>query len=75
MLMDISDPNSVLESLEDRIEENFKKYGISISYGTAIYPLEANNLKDLIHLADKRMYEFKRKKKSNHVKGTSKNHT
>ena len=30
MLMDISDPNSVLESLEDRIEENFKKYGISI---------------------------------------------
>jgi len=66
--MDISDLNSALESLEDRIEENFKKYGISISYGTAIYPLETNNLKDLIHLADKRMYEFKRKKKSNHAK-------
>lgn len=63
--VEISDLNSVLMSLKERIEENFKKYGISISYGMAIYPLETDNLKDLIHLADQRMYEQKKAKKLN----------
>ncbi|WOE69787.1 GGDEF domain-containing protein [Hydrogenimonas thermophila] len=58
--VEISDLNSVLMSLKERIEENFKKYGISISYGMAIYPLETDNLKDLIQLADQRMYEQKK---------------
>lgn len=60
---EISDLNSVLISLKERVEENFKKYGISISYGTAINPLETDNLKDLIHLADQRMYKQKKDKK------------
>ncbi|SFP68019.1 Diguanylate cyclase, GGDEF domain, partial [Hydrogenimonas thermophila] len=37
----------------------------SISYGMAIYPLETDNLKDLIQLADQRMYEQKKAKKLN----------
>jgi len=61
--VEISDLNSVLISLKERVEENFKKYGISISYGTAINPLETDNLKDLIHLADQRMYKQKKDKK------------
>jgi len=31
--------------------------------GMAVYPLEADHLKDLIHIADKRMYEQKKSKK------------
>jgi len=61
--VEISDLNSVLISLKERVEENFKKYGISISYGMAINPLETDNLKDLIHLADQRMYKQKKDKK------------
>jgi len=61
--VEISDLNSVLMSLKERVEENFKKYGISISYGMAINPLETDNLKDLIHLADQRMYKQKKDKK------------
>ncbi len=63
--VEVSDLNSVLMSLKERVEENFKKYGISISYGMAIYPLETDNLKDLIQLADQRMYEQKKAKKLN----------
>lgn len=61
--VEISDLNSVLMSLKERVEENFKKYGISISYGMAINPLETDNLKGLIHLADQRMYKQKKDKK------------
>ncbi|WOE70726.1 GGDEF domain-containing protein [Hydrogenimonas thermophila] len=55
--------NEVLKSLQNRIEDNFQKYGISISYGISIYPLEANNLEVLIYIADKKMYEQKKRKK------------
>lgn len=53
----------ILDKLTKRIEENFKKYSISMSYGTAFYPQEGDNLQDLIILADKRMYEQKKAKK------------
>ncbi len=55
--------HKVLKSLQNRIEDNFQKYGISISYGISIYPLEANNLEVLIYIADKKMYEQKKRKK------------
>jgi len=51
------------ERIKKVIEETFKDYGISASYGVAVYPDEGENLEELINLADKRMYEMKRKKK------------
>ena len=63
--IELTDLNKVLNALRGRIEENFKKYGISISYGMAIYPLETDNLKDLIRIADERMYDQKKLKKIN----------
>jgi len=59
----LSDLNHILESLRKRVEESFKRYNISISYGISIYPVDADNLKDLIQLADERMYEQKKEKK------------
>jgi diguanylate cyclase (GGDEF)-like protein len=47
----------------ERIETGFKKYHISASYGTAIFPQEGKTINELIELADKRMYERKREKK------------
>ena len=54
---------NLLEKMVKRIEENLKKFKISASYGMAIAPKEADNLKDLIFLADERMYKQKIKRK------------
>ncbi len=56
---------NMLNRLTKRVEKAFKKYGISISYGTSLYPQEGKSLKDLIFLADQRMYEQKKAKKLN----------
>jgi len=61
----INELNQVLEALRERIEGSFKKYGISISYGISIHPIDADNLKNLVELADKRMYKQKKSKKEN----------
>ena len=54
---------NLLENMVNRIEENLKKFKISASYGMAIAPKEVDNLKDLIFLADERMYKQKIKRK------------
>ena len=61
--IELTDLNKVMNALRERIEENFRKYEISISYGMSIYPLETDNLKDLIRIADERMYDQKKDKK------------
>jgi len=53
----------LLEKMVDRIEKNLAKFKISASYGIAVAPDEANNLKDLIFLADERMYKQKLQRK------------
>ena len=49
----------LLDKMVKRIEKNLKKFNISASYGIAIAPTEANSLKELIYLADERMYKQK----------------
>jgi len=50
---------SLLDKMVKRIEENLKKFNISASYGIAVAPTETNSFKDLIYLADERMYKQK----------------
>lgn len=64
-------PNSNIETakrvgerIKNAIEETFKDYGISASYGISIYPNEGETLEELINLADSRMYQMKREKKA-----------
>lgn len=54
----------VLNSLIKRVEERFKKYNISLSFGIALYPIDGKSMKTLLHVADKRMYHLKRAKKA-----------
>jgi diguanylate cyclase (GGDEF)-like protein len=58
----ILDLENNLKSIDDRIKEKFKKYKTSLSYGIATN-LETFGLKNLIEVADARMYEDKRRKK------------
>jgi len=56
------DKNSIknlLDKMVERIEENLKKFNISASYGIAIAPIEAHSFKELIYLADEKMYKQK----------------
>jgi len=50
---------NLLDEMVKRIEQSLEKFKISASYGIAIAPREADNLKDLIFLADERMYKQK----------------
>jgi len=61
------DVKSLLDKMVKRIEKSLKKYNISASYGIAKAPDEANNLNDLIYLADERMYKQKIEKKSKYL--------
>jgi len=66
--------NSLLKSFKERLEEKFKKYILSVSYGIALFPDDADNVKDLINIADKRMYEQKKqKKKTNYANNFRRN--
>ena len=58
----------LLESFRDRLEQKFKKYTISASYGIAIFPNDIDDINSLLDIADKRMYKQKRCKKA-HLKG------
>ncbi|GAB6065227.1 GGDEF domain-containing protein [Aquifex pyrophilus] len=51
------------ERIRRKIEESFKEFGISASYGIAVYPEDGETPEELIEVADKRMYEMKLKKK------------
>ncbi|ADY72703.1 diguanylate cyclase [Desulfurobacterium thermolithotrophum DSM 11699] len=55
--------NSILQRIKEKIESAFSSYGISISYGVAVAPDEGLNSNTLLQLADKRMYEMKKKKR------------
>ena len=50
---------NLLDKMVERIEENLKKFNISASYGIAVAPKETNSFKELIYLADERMYKQK----------------
>jgi diguanylate cyclase (GGDEF)-like protein len=52
-----------LDQLVQRIEKSLGKFKISASYGCSFSPKEADNIQDLIKLADERMYSQKKKKK------------
>lgn len=50
--------------LEKKVEEYFKNFDISVSYGMSNYPDDAKNVEELIKIADQRMYEYKKLKKA-----------
>ena len=49
----------VLNTIESKIKEEFKKYNVSASIGGVIYPDEADSYKELLRKADKKMYKVK----------------
>lgn len=65
-------PIKKINNTREKIEENFKKFNLSFSYGISIFPddiedinMEAQKIiEKLIEIADKRMYEEKKKRKS-----------
>jgi len=55
---------NILNSINKRIKNRFKKYNISLSFGITTTE-ESFDLEKLIELADERMYEDKKRKKAN----------
>jgi len=55
---------NVLRKLQERIEEIFKNFEISVSYGIAVAPDDGTDIDKLITLADRRMYKMKEKHKT-----------
>lgn len=55
---------TILEQVVKRVEESLLQFKISASYGCATAPKEAKDLKELISIADERMYAHKREKKA-----------
>ncbi len=53
-----------LNSLREIFEEKFKKYNLSFSYGIVRIPLETEDLKEALQLADTKMYKSKMRRKS-----------
>ena len=51
------------ERIKKKIEESFREFGISASYGIAVYPEDGQTPEELIEVADRRMYEMKLNKK------------
>ena len=68
-LLEAASPNvSVerrLDGLRKNIEKAFEPYGLSISYGIALCPEDTTDCNELINIADERMYENKRKRRTN----------
>ena len=60
---DIESVKKRLKELEGEIERRFSTYKISISYGLSIFPDDGKDIKELIEVADKRMYDYKWLKK------------
>jgi len=54
---------TTLHSLVERIEKQLKAFGVSASYGYAVAPNEADDIDELIEIADKKMYAQKQMKK------------
>jgi diguanylate cyclase (GGDEF)-like protein len=58
---------TMLEKVVQRIEESLLKFTISASYGCSVAPQESQDLKELISIADEKMYAHKREKKAARV--------
>lgn len=64
-------PIEKINNVRNKIEENFKKFNLSFSYGVSIFPDDIQDIniqtqeliETLIKIADKRMYEEKKKRK------------
>jgi len=52
-----------LSSLRKLLERKFENYGISMSFGLATAPDDSTDIAELIKIADKRMYNCKKRKK------------
>ncbi len=52
-----------LDRIRTEIEEKFKKYGLSLSYGIVKIPEETADMEKALKIADKRMYRMKKKNK------------
>ncbi len=52
--------NSVLYKLLNEVKEHFKFYNVTTSIGVTFAPDESKNLKELLKIADKRMYLVKK---------------
>ena len=61
--------NQHIEKMYQRFEEDYKIMGlahkISLSNGVALYPEDGENMDRLIKIADERMYDDKKRRKSN----------
>jgi len=57
----------ILKKLQERIEEIFKNFEISVSYGIAVAPDDGTDIDKLITLADRRMYQMKEKHKAKNL--------
>ena len=55
---------NILKKLQERIEEIFKNFAISVSYGIAVAPDDGTDIDKLITMADRRMYKMKEKHKA-----------
>jgi len=51
------------ERIRRKIEESFGEFGLSASWGVAVFPDDAQEPEELINIADKRMYQMKKLKK------------
>jgi diguanylate cyclase (GGDEF)-like protein len=49
-----------LEELKVQVEEKFKAFKVSISYGIAVAPGDSTDIEELVKIADRRMYSAKR---------------
>ncbi|WP_165863679.1 GGDEF domain-containing protein [Phorcysia thermohydrogeniphila] len=52
-----------LEELKAQVEDKFREFNVSISYGIAVAPLDSTDIEELVKIADKRMYSNKKAKK------------
>ncbi len=59
---------SIQQSLETKVNINNSDFTLSASIGVASFPSEAATMKDLLNLADERMYENKRQHYAHHSK-------
>ncbi|HFU75960.1 MAG TPA: GGDEF domain-containing protein [Arcobacter sp.] len=57
------DIDKILKLFVHRLETDLEEFHISASFGYATAPIDAVNLKDLIELADRRMYLQKKERK------------
>ncbi len=66
--VDCESLNRRLEDLRNKLEREFMRFGISMSYGIAEIPKDSITAKEVIEIADERMYQNKQLRKHKVVK-------